>query len=70
MQIRVGPAKRPGRERTILNQPLGQLEIETEGDKVSLSFCAEGIYDAQSRYRYTIRFSRTEMLSILTEGTP
>ncbi|BCH22441.1 hypothetical protein MesoLjLc_21840 [Mesorhizobium sp. L-8-10] len=67
MQIRVGPAKRPGRERTILDQPLGQIGIESEGDRVSLSFCADGIYDTQSQYRYTIRFSRREFLAILAE---
>lgn len=68
MRVHVGPAKRPGNERTIFNQPLGRQEIATDGDEVCLSFCAVGIYDGQSQYRYTMKFSRSELLSILAIG--
>lgn len=68
MRVHVGPAKRPGNERTIFNQPLGQEEIAMDGDEVCLSFCAAGIYDGQSQYRYTMKFSRSELLNILAAG--
>lgn len=68
MRVHVGPAKRPGNERTIFNQPLGRQEIAADGDEVCLSFCAVGIYDGQSQYRYTMKFSRSELLSILAIG--
>ncbi|HWK64423.1 MAG TPA: hypothetical protein VNS34_05760 [Rhizobiaceae bacterium] len=70
MRIHVGPAKRPGNERTIFNQPLGKEEIASEGDEVSLSFCALGIYDGQSQYRYTMKLSRSELLSLLAASSP
>lgn len=69
MRVHVGPAKRPGNERTIFNQPLEQGEIASDGDDVCLSFCAVGIYDGQSQYRYTMKFSRSELRSILTAGS-
>ncbi len=68
MRVHVGPAKRPGNERTIFNQPLGRQEIAADGDEVCVSFCAVGIYDGQSQYRYTMKFSRSELLSILAIG--
>lgn len=70
MRVHVGPAKRPGNERTIFNQPLGQEEITSVGDEICLSFCAMGIYDGQSQYRYTMKFSRKELLNILAADGP
>lgn len=65
MRVHVGPAKRPGSERTIFNGPVGRQEVASEGDEVCLSFCAAGMYDGQSQYRYTMMFSRSELLTIL-----
>ncbi|MFE0018005.1 hypothetical protein ACFWXH_24400 [Mesorhizobium sp. NPDC059054] len=65
MDIKIGPAKRPGVEKTILKQPLELIEVGVEGDEVQLRFCAGGLYDDKSLYRYTMRFSRDEMLELL-----
>lgn len=70
MRVHVGPAKRPGNERTIFNQPLEQEEIASQGDEISLSFCALGIYDGQSQYRYTMKFSRRELVRLLNASNP
>ena len=66
MRVRVGPAKRQGGEKTILNQSLQRIDLDLDGDEVRLSFCAEGIYDCKSQYRYTMQFSRSEMLALLS----
>jgi hypothetical protein len=65
MRVHVGPAKRLGNERTIFNGPVGGQEVVSEGEEVCLSFCAAGMYDGQSQYRYTMRFSRNELLAML-----
>jgi len=64
MHLKVGPAKRQGSEKTILEQSLHELEVRGEGDDVELVFCARGIYD-QSQYRYRMRFSRSQMMALL-----
>lgn len=66
MRVRVGPAKRQGGEKTILNESLQQIDLNLDGDEVRLCFCAEGIYDCKSQYRYTMQFSRSEMLALLS----
>ena len=68
MDLKIGPAKRPGVEKTILRQPLNLVEVDINGDEVELRFCAGGLYDNKSLYRYTMRFSRNEMLELLTNG--
>jgi len=68
MRVCVSPAKRPGNERTILSEPLEQQEIVSDGDEVCLSFCAAGMYDDKSQYRYTIEFSRSELMALLAAG--
>ncbi len=68
MNIKIGPAKRPGLEKTILEQPLNLIEVDVNGDDVQLRFCAGCLYDNKSLYRYTMRFSRSEMLDLLADG--
>lgn len=68
MDLKIGPAKRPGIEKTILKQPLNLVEVDINGDEVELRFCAGGLYDNKSLYRYTMRFSRNEMLELLANG--
>lgn len=68
MDLKIGPAKRPGVEKTILKQPLNLVEVDINGDEVELRFCAGGLYDNKSLYRYTMRFSRNEMLELLANG--
>ncbi|MCG7507757.1 hypothetical protein [Mesorhizobium retamae] len=68
MDLKIGPAKRPGVEKTILRQPLNLVEVDINGDEVELRFCAGGLYDDKSLYRYTMRFSRNEMLELLANG--
>lgn len=65
MDIKIGPAKRPGVEKTILKQPLELIEVDVSGDEVQLRFCAGCLYDEKSLYRYTMRFSRSEMQELL-----
>ncbi|HEV2501680.1 MAG TPA: hypothetical protein VGV39_01305 [Mesorhizobium sp.] len=65
MDMKIGPAKRPGVEKTILRQPLKLIEVDVNGDEVQLRFCAGGLYDDKSLYRYTMRFSRSEMAELL-----
>lgn len=64
MDIKIGPAKRPGVEKTILEQPLELIEVDVKGDEIQLRFCAGCLYDDKSLYRYTMRFSRGEMLEL------
>ncbi|QDC00393.1 hypothetical protein [Mesorhizobium sp. 8] len=67
MYLKVGPAKRQGSEKTILEQSLHELEVRGDGDDVELIFCASGIYD-NSQYRYRMRFSRSQMIALLERG--
>lgn len=66
MNIKVRPAKRLGVEKMILSQPLELVEMDVDGDDIKLRFCAGGLYDNKSQYRYTMQFSRSEMLELLT----
>lgn len=66
MDVKVGPAKRAGYQRTILNQPLQQVAVRLEGDGVLLSFSAAGMYDLKSQYRYQLSFSRDELAFLLS----
>ena len=66
MNIKVRPAKRLGVEKIILSQPLELVEMDVDGDDIKLGFCGGGLYDDKSQYRYTMQFSRSEMLELLT----
>ncbi|WP_157014661.1 hypothetical protein [Mesorhizobium xinjiangense] len=62
MRIQVAPAKRLGVKTTIFNAPL-ELNSIANGNKeeVEFSFCAAGVYDPRSKYRYTVNLSRNEL---------
>ena len=62
IKVPVGPAKREGKSTTIFDHDLRPTNINTDPDgEIHISFCAGGMYDNKSAYRYTLIFSRSEL---------
>lgn len=65
MRVRVGAAKRPDVQVTIFDQPLDfdQILLGSDGE-VEITFLASGMYDPKSRYRYTMKLSKDELMAL------
>ena len=66
MKVKVGPARRPGNETVIYDEPLSLSDIAPETDgTIRLSFDALGIRCDKSRYRYQMKLSRDDISRII-----
>jgi hypothetical protein len=66
MELTVGPAKRRGESTRIFGDSLSANQISTAaGGELLISFDAGGMYDRNSTYRYTLRFSRDDLNTLI-----
>jgi hypothetical protein len=66
MELIVGPAKRRGEATRIFGESLNADQITTAASgELLISFDAGGMYDRNSTYRYTLRFSRDDLKTLI-----
>jgi hypothetical protein len=61
MRVSVGPAKRPGARKVIYDKVVEAREVDTEGDRATLTICAKGMYGKGGRYRYEIQLTPEDL---------
>ncbi len=61
MLVSVGPAKRPGDRKVIYDKVIEASEVDTEGDRATLTIFARGMYGKGGRYRYEFQLTPEEL---------
>ena len=61
MLVDIGPAKRVGTRKNILDRPLLQEDVTFADDETVLTFCADGVHGVGALYRYELRLSKADM---------
>jgi hypothetical protein len=66
MHVDVGPARRPGNRTAIYDEPLKSTDFQVDDDGVlTLTIDAKGMNGAKSMYRYRIRLTYEEAISLV-----
>jgi hypothetical protein len=61
MLVDIGPAKRIGTRKNILDRPLVQADVTFVRDETVLTFCADGVHGVGALYRYELHLTRADI---------
>ena len=61
MLVDIGPAKRVGTRKSILDRPLIDEDVTSFNGETVLTFCADGVHGVGALYRYELRLSKADM---------
>lgn len=61
MMVDIGPAKRVGTRKSILDRPLIETDVTFLDGETVLTFCADGVHGAGALYRYELHLTRSDM---------
>lgn len=61
MLVDIGPAKRVGTRKSILDRPLIKGDVTSLGGETILTFCADGIHGVGALYRYELHLTKADM---------
>jgi len=61
MLVDIGPAKRVGTRKSILDRPLIDEDVTSFNGETVLTFCADGVHGVGALYRYQPRLTKADM---------
>lgn len=61
MLVDIGPAKRVGTRKSILDRPLIEEDVTSFDGETVLTFCADGVHGVGALYRYELHLTKADM---------